>query len=300
MDSLGDVAYSLATTRSHFRHRLVLMARDRDELLDKLATVDRTASPADKPRVAMLFTGQGGLLPGMGRQLASRHGVFRVALEEIAAQFGSALDRPLLDVMWAEAEGEAAALLRRTEYAQPALFALEVALWRLWQSWGVRPAIVLGHSVGELAAAHVAGIMGLADACRLVAARGRLMQALPGDGAMVSLQAGAAEVARVIETLSLGGKADVAAYNAPAQTAVSGDAAAVEALAGHFTAMGRKLPTYAFQRERLRRTRRVGAAPAVVDGDSPAHAEWELVWQPVTAGDVPSGATWGFVARPGP
>ncbi|GAA5086085.1 hypothetical protein GCM10023319_32690 [Nocardia iowensis] len=248
-DRLGDVARSLATTRSHFRRRLVLMAKDKAELLDKLASFARTGeSPvgairtgdhAEEPRVAMLFTGQGSQLPGMGKDVAEVYPVFREALREIAEQF-TELERPLLDVMWADPDSDDAALLHRTDFTQPALFAVEVALWRLWQSWGVRPELVLGHSIGELAAAHVAGIFDLSDACRLVAARGRLMQAMPSGGAMASLEADGAEVATAIEELGLAGKLDIAGLNAPTQTVVSGDADAVERVTAHFVAQGRK------------------------------------------------------------
>ncbi|MFI9509721.1 amino acid adenylation domain-containing protein [Nocardia sp. NPDC052566] len=248
-DRIGDVARSLATTRSQFRRRLVLLVKDKSELLDKLASFARTGeSPvgaartgehAEEPRAALLFTGQGSQLPGMGKDVAEVYPVFREALTEIAAQFTD-LKKPLLEVMWAEADSADAALLHRTDFTQSALFALEVALWRLWESWGVRPELLLGHSIGEIAAAHVAGIFDLSDACRLVAARGRLMQALPSGGAMASLEADAVEVATAIEALGLTGKIDIAGLNTPAQTVVSGDADGVERAAAYFAEQGRK------------------------------------------------------------
>ncbi|MFC9998713.1 amino acid adenylation domain-containing protein [Nocardia sp. NPDC127526] len=248
-DHLVDVAHSLATTRTHFRRRLVLPVHDRGELLDALANFARTGEApagavrtgehAEEPRLAMLFTGQGSQLPGMGKEVAEVYPVFRAALAEIAAQF-TELDKPLLEVMWAEPGSAEAALLNRTDFTQPALFALEVALARLWESWGVRPELVLGHSIGELAAAHIAGVFDLADACRLVAARGRLMQALPSGGAMASLEADADETALAITALGLHGKVDIAGLNTPAQTVVSGDADAVERMAAHFAAEGRR------------------------------------------------------------
>ncbi|MGH3375173.1 MAG: amino acid adenylation domain-containing protein [Actinoallomurus sp.] len=248
-DRLGDVARSLATTRSHFRRRLMLPAKDKAELLDKLASFARTGeSPVGavrtgdhggESRLALLFTGQGSQVPGMGKDVAVVYPVFRAAVEEIAARF-TELDKPLLEVMWADPDSDDAALLHRTDFTQPALFAVEVALWRLWQSWGVRPEFVFGHSIGELAAAHVAGIFDLPDACRLVAARGRLMQALPSGGAMSSLEADDAEVEAAIRALDLGGKVDIAGLNTPTQTVVSGDADAVEHLVTHFGSLGRK------------------------------------------------------------
>ncbi|MER5968832.1 amino acid adenylation domain-containing protein [Streptomyces sp. NPDC002055] len=248
-DRLGDVARSLATTRSHFRRRLALSVRDKAELLDKLASFARTGElPAEsvrtgnhteEPRTALLFTGQGSQLPGMGKDVYDVHPVFREALDEVAARF-TGLERPLLKVMWAGSGSEDAALLHRTDFTQPALFALEVALWRLWESWGVRPELLLGHSIGELAAAHVAGMFDLDDACRLVAARGRLMQDLPARGAMVSLEAGGEEAEAAIDALGLHGKLDVAGLNTPTQTVLSGDTDAVEAIAAHFAEQGRK------------------------------------------------------------
>ncbi|WP_078887602.1 type I polyketide synthase [Streptomyces sp. NRRL S-118] len=248
-DRLGDVAFSLATTRSHFRRRLVLLVKDKAELLDKLASFARTGEvPAEsvrsgnhteEPRLALLFTGQGSQVAGMGRDIHDVYPVFREALEEVAARF-TELEKPLLEVMWADPGSEEAALLHRTDFTQPALFALQVALWRLWESWGVRPEVLLGHSIGELAAAHVAGVFDLDDACRLVAARGRLMQALPARGAMVSLEAGGDEAEAAIDALGLRGKLDVAGLNTPTQTVLSGDAEAVEAITAHFTEQGRK------------------------------------------------------------
>ncbi|WP_078959004.1 type I polyketide synthase [Streptomyces sp. NRRL S-4] len=248
-DSLGDVARSLATTRSHFRRRLALFVKDKAELLDKLASFARvgdlpaesvrTGSHTEEPRLAMLFTGQGSQHPGMGKDIYDVYPVFREALDGVAARFDG-LERPLLEVMWADPDSEDAALLHRTDFTQPALFALEVALWRLWESWGVRPELLLGHSIGELAAAHVAGVFSLDDACRLVAARGRLMQALPARGAMVSLEAGGEEAEAAIDALGLRGGLEVAGLNTPTQTVLSGDTDAVEAITAHFMEQGRK------------------------------------------------------------
>ncbi|MEU9099689.1 amino acid adenylation domain-containing protein [Streptomyces sp. NPDC048361] len=249
-DRLGDVARSLATTRSHFRRRLVLAVKDKAELLDKLASFARTGElPADsvrtgnhaeEPRLALLFTGQGSQVPGMGKDIYDVHPVFRETLDEVAARF-TGLEQPLLDVMWAAPGSAREALLHRTDFTQPALFALQVALWRLWESWGVRPELLLGHSIGELAAAHVAGVFDLDDACRLVAARGRLMQALPArDGAMVSLEVTGEEAQAALDALGLRGRLDVAGLNTPTQTVLSGDTDAVEAITAHFTEQGRR------------------------------------------------------------
>lgn len=249
-DRLGDVAYSLATARSHFRRRLALMAHDKEEALEKLAAVAIGTRPnpgvhAATPRLVMLFTGQGSQVAGMGKDLARNYPVFREALDEIMAQFVG-LDRPLLDVMWADTESDSGAgvLLQHTDYAQPALFAFEVALWRLWTSWGVWPDLLFGHSIGELAVAHVAGVMDLADACRLVAARGRLMAALDhNNGRMMSLEASVAEVRAAIENFGLGNKVSIASHNGPTQTVASGDGDAIEKLGAYFTAQNRRAKT---------------------------------------------------------
>ncbi|ETS80260.1 hypothetical protein PFICI_07789 [Pestalotiopsis fici W106-1] len=246
---LEDVSYSLATTRSHLRKRLVLMAHSKAELLEKLSSIRRpesslvTASDASgPPRMAMLFTGQGSQWLGMGKDLCEVYPVFRDTLKEVAAHFTN-LEFPLLSVMWADSDTKEATFLKRTDFAQTALFALEVALWRLWESLGVRPEFVLGHSLGELVAAHVAGVFDLVDACRLVAARSRLMQAQAGDTRMVSLGATAAEVALAIKDLGHDATVDIALYNTPQQTVISGKSDAVGSISDHFSRQGRKTKT---------------------------------------------------------
>jgi acyl transferase domain-containing protein/surfactin synthase thioesterase subunit/D-arabinose 1-dehydrogenase-like Zn-dependent alcohol dehydrogenase/acyl carrier protein len=237
-----DLAYSLATTRSHFEYRACLGTEGLGAALDDLAergpgSQAVVAQAKRSPRLALLFTGQGAQRLSMGAGLREAFPSFRASFDEACTRFDAVLDQPLQAVIFAEKSSKQAALLDQTAYAQPALFVLEVALYRLLESWGVRAHALLGHSVGELAAAHVAGVVSLDDACKLVAARGRLMQALPPGGAMVSIQATEDEVASSLEHHE---GVDIAAVNGPVSTVVSGDEAPTLALAAHFEARGRK------------------------------------------------------------
>ncbi|GAA3435943.1 type I polyketide synthase [Kutzneria kofuensis] len=227
-----DLAYSLVTSRSRFDHGAVVVG-GRDELVAGLTALAEGVAPvsvAAPGRLAVLFSGQGSQRVGMGRELAARFPVFAEALGSVCAALDEHLDRSIRGVMWDEPE-----LLDQTRYTQAALFAVEVALFRLVSSWGVRPDFLLGHSVGEIAAAHVAGVMSLADAAALVAARGRLMQALPTGGAMLAVQASEAEVLPALEGFDLVG---IAAVNGPTSVVVSGDQGQLDEVAAAFE--GRK------------------------------------------------------------
>ncbi|MFJ9155125.1 type I polyketide synthase, partial [Streptomyces sp. NPDC102270] len=243
--AVSDVAHSLATTRTHFKHRAVVLAEDRSALLASLETLSagQTApglvrGTAGDGALALLFTGQGSQRAGMGRDLYRAFPVFARTLDKVCTLLDPELDRPLREVMFAEPDSDDGRLLHRTRYTQPALFAYQVALHRLLEHWGVAASTVLGHSVGELAAAHVAGVLSLRDAATLVAARGRLMQELPEGGAMVSVQASVQELSAGLAGRE--GQVSVAAANGPLSTVIAGDEDAVLEVARHWAEQGRK------------------------------------------------------------
>ncbi|WUV05095.1 SDR family NAD(P)-dependent oxidoreductase [Amycolatopsis sp. NBC_01488] len=224
-----DVAYSLATTRSAFEHRAVVVAETAEELRDGLAE-PASIGETIPGKTAYVFPGQGAQQPGMGRGLYAAFPAFARAFDEVCAGF------PGLRELVFGGGG-----LDRTEVTQPALFAVEVALYRLLESWGLTPDFVMGHSIGELAAAHVAGVLDLPDACRLVAARARLMQSVSAAGAMASVRATEDEVRPLLRE----GVA-IAAVNGPEAVVVSGDADAVEEIAARFAGAKRLRVSHAF------------------------------------------------------
>ncbi|WP_455568945.1 type I polyketide synthase [Streptomyces leeuwenhoekii] len=234
---LADVAFSLATTRAVLDHTAVVVAADAAEACAALAGPDRPAAveqPAEGS-LAFLFTGQGAQRLGMGRELYAAFPAYAEALDEICDALDAHLPRPLRSVLFAEPGTAEAALLDRTLYTQTGLFAVEAALYRLLTGWGVTPDFVLGHSVGELAAAHAAGVWSTADAARVVAARARLMQDLPEGGAMLSVAVAEEEAAALLDGLDT---LTVAAVNGPASVVLSGDETAVAAAAGRCAAAG--------------------------------------------------------------
>ncbi|MFE3661285.1 SDR family NAD(P)-dependent oxidoreductase, partial [Streptomyces sp. NPDC059165] len=249
----SEVGFALATTRSAYEHRAVVLGTERAALLEGLAAVatgNESASVmsalADpEARLALMFAGQGSQRVGMGRELYEAFPVFADVFDSVCAHFDGELELSLRGVVFgdvadvADVAGGGVGWLDRTGFTQPGLFALEVALFRLVESFGVRPDYVVGHSVGELVAAHVAGVLSLEDACRLVAARGRLMQALPVGGAMVALQAAEGEVLSLLEGRGLG--VGVAAVNGPRSVVVSGEEAAVSEVAERCEARGWKV-----------------------------------------------------------
>ncbi|ARQ67527.1 hypothetical protein CAG99_00535 [Streptomyces marincola] len=228
----ADVGWSLASGRAALPSRAVVWGRNTDELVAALRGLS-AAEQVVEGRVAVLFTGQGAQRARMGAELADAFPVFAEALAEVCAGFDGLLPRPLADVLADESSED----LDRTVFTQAGLFAVEVALWRLIESFGVKPDFVAGHSIGEIAAAHVAGVFDLADACRLVAARGSLMQALPAGGAMLSVQATPEQVSEALHDVD---GLDIAAVNGPRSVVVAGDESAIDQFGALLTEAGVK------------------------------------------------------------
>jgi myxalamid-type polyketide synthase MxaB len=241
---LADVCHAAAAGRAQLSHRLGLVVDpgNRSAVAGSLreyaakgetAGVEvRQVKPGARPRIAFLFTGQGAQYAGMARRLHETQPVFRRILDECAELLRPDLERPLLDVIFSPGQS----LIDQTAYTQPALFAVEYALARLWISWGVLPQALLGHSVGEYAAACLAGVFSLEDGLRLIARRGRLMQSLPAGGAMAAVMAPAERVLPLVEE-SRGGLS-LAAFNGPESIVVSGREEAVDAALVRLAAQG--------------------------------------------------------------
>ncbi len=238
--SMRDVCFTLNTGRSHWEHRLAIVTQQQEKSLEQLTALAAEKEieggfkgvvlQSYKPKVAFLFTGQGSQYLGMGRQLYETQPTFRKALQLCDEILRLYLDVPLLEILYPDDIVRAAqnSQLDLTAYTQPALFALEYALFQLWQSWGIEPGAVMGHSVGEYVAACVAGVFNLEDALRLIAYRGELMQALPSEGEMVAVFADEELVKAAIE--SSAGLISIAAINGPKNTVISGKREAIQAV----------------------------------------------------------------------
>ena len=237
--SAQDLSFTLTSGRTHFPIRSCIFASSLRELqgaiADDLATTEDGVEKSETRRLALLFSGQGSQYAGMGRELYRSHSVFRATIDRCAEALRDSLPRPLLEVLFGE--GDASPLIHETAFTQPALFAVQAALTDLWRSWGVVPDVVLGHSVGEFAAAYCAEVYTLEDCLKLVAERARLMQALPPRGTMASIFAAEATVAKVIGNHNAKSVA-IAAVNAPQNTVISGDRDLVVAIMENFKSAG--------------------------------------------------------------
>ncbi|MFD8546334.1 SDR family NAD(P)-dependent oxidoreductase [Streptomyces sp. NPDC059649] len=244
-----DVGLTLARARARHDHTAAVVARTDAEFREALRALAAGAPSPDvlqgglaagtsaEPRVAFLFTGQGSQRPGMGRELHAAYPVFREAFDAVCGHLDEHLPVPLQEVVFAADEG-GAATLHQTLFAQPALFALQTALHRLLRHYGAAPDLLLGHSVGEIAAAHAAGVLDLADACTLVAHRARLMQSAPAGGRMIAIEATEDEIRPALAAHT--GRLDLAAVNGPRSVVVTGDAPAATELARTWQAKGRR------------------------------------------------------------
>ncbi|MDF5727709.1 MAG: type I polyketide synthase, partial [Rhizonema sp. PD38] len=241
--SFGDVCFTANTGRSQFPHRLSIVAASAEEAHDRLASWKAGATnilgvwqgqQLAQPKIAFLFAGQGSQQAGMGKELYSTQPTFKAAIDKCAEILQPIIDVPLLELLW----GESSHLLNQTAYTQPAIFAIEYALYQLWRSWGIQPDAVLGHSVGEYIAACVAGVFSLEDGLKLIAIRAKLMQALPAGGAMAAVLV---EKHQLLETLAhYADEVSIAAYNGPSSFTIAGPFAAVEAICQSIVAKGGK------------------------------------------------------------
>lgn len=290
---LADVGHSLVSTRSLFEHRAVVLGAERGELAKGLAGlaagepgpgVVTGVVPADGAgRVGFVFAGQGAQRAGMGRDLHAASPVFAAALDRACALLEAELGLPVAEVVLGEGEDERA---DQTVFAQAGLFAVEAGLVALLAAAGIKPAAVAGHSVGEIAAAYAAGVLSLEDACALVAARGRLMQALPAGGAMIAVEATEAEITAAVAGVP---GVSLAAVNGPSSVVVSGDAAAAEGVAAGFKEQGRRTRklrvSHAFHSRRMDPALdELGQVAARLE-----HAAPRLAWAGALTGQVVSG-----------
>jgi|GEM_PF-3541583 len=250
---LGDICYTANTGRTHFKHRLAVIAPDRQELVEKLRQHKKNEevtgvcsgkllkNTTTFPMV-FLFTGQGSQYVNMGRQLYQQTSTFREVINqcaEILSSIETFKERSLLEIIYpADGDKSNSFLLDRTAYNQPALFAIEYALAKLWGSWGIKPSVVMGHSVGEYVAACIAGVFSLEDGLKLIAMRGQLMQQLPSGGEMVSVMASESQVTEVIKEYT--SQVTIAAVNGPESIVVSGESGAIATICAQFKNMGIK------------------------------------------------------------
>ncbi|NER93851.1 MAG: type I polyketide synthase [Symploca sp. SIO1B1] len=251
---LADICYTANTGRAQFHHKLAVVASNQQELVEKLRQHQQggevagifsgeISSKASAAKIAFLFTGQGSQYVNMGRQLYQQAPAFREAInqcEDILSSVEAFKEKSLREILYPADDSSDSSLLNQTAYTQPALFAIEYALFKLWQSWGIKPDVVMGHSVGEYVAATVAGVFSLQDGLKLIATRGRLMQQLPSGGEMVSVMVKKSKVIETLKAMSLAEKVAIAAINGPQSIVISGEGEAVRAIATHLESAGIK------------------------------------------------------------
>ena len=247
--SIEDICYTANVGRSHFPHRLAIVTKSTQQLEEQLKAVEigeEIPGVAKGQKIgrkhlklAFLFTGQGSQYVNMGTELYETQPTFRQALDRCDQILRPYLEHPLLEILYPqELQKSSSSLLDQTGYTQPALFALEYALFKLWQSWGIKPNVVMGHSVGEYVAACVAGVFSLEDGLKLIAMRGRLMQQLPSDGEMVSVMASESQVKEAISNYS--SQVTIAAINGPESIVISGKSEAIGTICSKLDTMGIK------------------------------------------------------------
>ncbi|NES79642.1 MULTISPECIES: type I polyketide synthase [unclassified Okeania] len=248
--TLADICYTAQTGRAHFHHCLAVVGTNKEELAAKLQQYQagketaflysQANSPSSStPKIAFLFTGQGSQYINMGRKLYDQAPVFRESIDRCSEILNSQLENPLLEILYPQTNVDSKpSLLDQTVYTQPALFAIEYALAKLWQSWGIKPDVVMGHSLGEYVAATVAGIWSLEAALKLVTARAKLIQKLPKGGEMVSVMA---SIDKVIATVNPHKeKVGIAAINGPASVVISGSSLEVNQIVYKLESQGIK------------------------------------------------------------
>ena len=245
---INDLCYSAGVGREHFQQRIAVCGVSREQILQRLGewrangegagVVSGVAIEQANANIVFLFTGQGSQYIGMGRELYDSQPTFKQALDNCAQILGqnNYLDKQLLSLLW----GEDSSQLDNTQYTQPALFALEYSLAKLWESWGITPNAVIGHSVGEYVAATVAGVLSLEDGLKLIAKRAQLMQLLPQNGAMVAIAASEDKALAAIDAAGVSALVSIAAINGPESIVISGDKDAVKKLAASFAAQNIK------------------------------------------------------------
>lgn len=248
--NITDICFASNTERRHFNNRVSILASSTKELLQKLAAFTSSeetpgiiypqSGATTAPKIAFLFTGQGSQYINMGRQLYETQSTFRKILDECSEILSPYLEKPLLEVIYPQTEKSSNSnLIDETAYTQPALFALEYALYQLWKSWGIEPTAVLGHSVGEYVAACVCGVFSLSDGLKLIATRGRLMQSLPQEGEMLAILGESSLVNQILQNYSPQ-DVTIAAINAPNSLVISGRREIVQAINQTLTTQGVK------------------------------------------------------------